>query len=113
LLIPGAERGRSREFRDGLRRGGQPGEAVELDKLMAVGRENELDVEALALGVPFGLVETVTRWKAFLLGLDKCQGDGLRIDVDLYPQDIVDLSARTPPRLAADDLPCLLSLHAE
>ena len=71
---------------------------------MAVGREDELDVQPLALGITFGLVEAVTGRKAFLLGLDQGQGNGLRIDIDLDPQDIVDLPARTPPRLAVDDL---------
>ncbi len=52
---------------------------------MAVGREDEPDVVPLAFGITFGLIEAVTGWKVFFLGLDKGQGDGLGIDVYLDP----------------------------
>ena len=104
LLIPGAKLGRGRKSRDWPRCGGQSREAVKLDEQMAVGREDELDVVPPAFGITFGLIKAVTGRKAFFLGLDKGQGDGLGIDVYLDPQDIVDLSARAPPRLAVDDL---------
>ena len=45
----------------------------------------------------------MTGWEVFLLGLDEGQGDGLGVDVHLDPQDVVDLSARAPPRLAVED----------
>src|SRR5688572_6800233 len=71
---------------------------------MAVGREDETDVEPPALRVTLRLIETVASRQAFLLGLNKRQGDWLGIDVDLDPENVVDLSPRPPPGFAVDDL---------
>lgn len=70
---------------------------------MAVGGEDELHIQSPALGVALGLVKAVPGWKTFLLGFDKCQGNRLRVHVDLDSQDIINLASRAPPGLAVDD----------
>ena len=83
---------------------GQAGKAVKLDELVAVGRKNEPDIVPSAFSVPFGLIETMTWGEGFSLCLYQRQSHGLRIDVDLDPQDVIDLAPRTAPGLAAYDL---------
>ena len=77
---------------------------VELDKLVAVGRKHKTDMETFACGIALGLVEAVTRRQAFFLRFDQRHRHRLGIDIDLDPQNVINLPARTPARLAADDL---------
>ena len=73
---------------------GQAGEAVVLDEQVAVGGEDEGDVEALAGGVELGLLKAVGRRQVLGLGLDEGHGDRLGVRVDLDAQGVVDASLR-------------------
>ena len=104
LFVPGAKVGGRRELGDRSGRRGQAREAVELDKLMSVGREHEADIESLALGVALTLIEAMPGREGFFLGLDERHRDRLRVHVDLDPENVIDLATGSPPRLPVDDL---------
>ena len=71
---------------------------------MTIGRENELNVKASAFGISLGLGQAIASMKLLPLCLYESQGDGLCIDIDLDPQNVIDLPAPAPPTLAIDDL---------
>ena len=104
LFVPGAQIRRCRKRRHGHGRGRQARLAVELDKLVAVGREHEPHVEALASGVAFGLVESVSRGQRVLLGLDQREGYRLCVGPELVAEHVVSPAARPASGFAANDL---------
>src|SRR4030067_885520 len=69
---------RRRKRRERIRASGESCEAVELYKKVAVTREHEGDIEALADGVELSLLQTMSRREVLRLCLNQGDGYGLR-----------------------------------
>jgi hypothetical protein len=67
VLVPGAQVGRCGELGEGARSVREPGEPVELDEEVAVGGEDERDVQALADTVELALLQPVRRRQVLAL----------------------------------------------
>jgi hypothetical protein len=70
---------------------------------MAVGRKDEFYIKTPALGISFGLIETVSGRQSFLFGFNEREGDGLGVPVYSDPQDIVNLTPGAASGPAAND----------
>ena len=78
-------------------------ESVELDELVPVGREDEGDVQSLAMGIALGLVEPMPRWERVLFRFNERHSDRLCVRMDLHAEHVVDLAPRAAAGLGGDD----------
>src|SRR3546814_16630306 len=67
----------------------QAGDAVELTILMAIGRKDVLDIDALAVGIAFGLLHALKRVFTFFLGLEHGNRKSFGHLVHLHAEQIV------------------------
>ena len=59
-----------------------------LGRPVSIGGKDEFHLQAPALRIAFGLIQAVSGRKAFLLGLDQGQSNGLGIGIDLDSENI-------------------------
>jgi hypothetical protein len=71
---------------------------------VTIGGKDELNIKPFTFCITLCLSKAIAGMKVFPLCFDEGQGDGLCIEIDFDPENVVDLPSPSPPGLAVDYL---------